>query len=94
MTAVCLTVNRTNIAITVNVAIFLRTAFFYITHLVATSELKSNISNVNLDRSKKKLFLYFDASHTNQSNNFFSYIVNIYKNLKSTDEKKCSFKHI
>ena len=32
------------------------------------SELKSNISNANLDRNKKKLFLYLDTNH---ANNFF-----------------------
>ena len=34
---------------------------------MAASELKSNISNVNL-KSKKKLFFYFDNSHANQTN--------------------------
>ena len=36
---------------------------------MAASELKSNISNVNLYKSKKELFLYFDNSHANQTNN-------------------------
>ena len=31
------------------------------------SELKSNISNANLDRNKKKLFLYLDTNHANQT---------------------------
>ena len=35
---------------------------------MAASELKSNISNVKLNKSKKKLFLYFDNGHTNQTN--------------------------
>ena len=35
---------------------------------MATSEFKSNISDVNLNNSKKKLFLYFDNSHANQTN--------------------------
>ena len=35
---------------------------------MAASELKSNISNVNLNKIKKKLFLYFDNSHANQTN--------------------------
>ena len=61
---------------------------------MAASELKSNISNANLDKNKKKLFLYFSTSHVNQANNFFSYIANINKNLKKTDEKKCCFKHV
>ena len=54
---------------------------------MAASELKPNISNVNLNKSKKKLFLYFDNSHANQTNTttkirFFLYIVNINENLK------------
>ena len=35
---------------------------------MATSKVKSNISNVNLNKIKKKLFLYFDKSHANQTN--------------------------
>ena len=31
-------------------------------------ELKSNISNINFNKSKKKLFFYFDNSHANQTN--------------------------
>ena len=51
---------------------------------MAASELKSNISNANLNKSKRKLFLYLDKSHTNQTNStkkvrFFSYIDNIKK---------------
>ena len=52
----------------VNISKILRTAFFYGTPLIAASELKSNISNVNLNKSKKKLFVYFDNSHANQTN--------------------------
>ena len=64
---------------------------------MAASELKSNISNANLNKSKKKLYLYFDDSHANQTNTtkkiwFFLYIVNINENLKKIDEKKCCFK--
>ena len=60
---------------------------------MAASELKSNVSNVKLNKTKKKLFLYSDNSHTNQTNTtekiwFFKYIVNINKNLKKIDEKK------
>ena len=51
-----------------NIAKFLKTNFFYRTPLKAASELKSNISNVILNKSKKKLFLYFDNSHANQTN--------------------------
>ena len=36
---------------------------------MALSELKSSINNANLDKNKKKLFLYFDNSHANQSTN-------------------------
>ena len=87
-----------NIGITVNIAIFLKIVFF-IEHLVAASELKSNISNANLDKIKKRLFLYFDNSHTNQTNNtekigFFSCIVNTNKNLRKADEEIYCFKHI
>ena len=56
---------------------------------MAASKLKSN-SNVNLDKNKKKLFLYFVTSHANQQQ-IFSYIVNMDEN---TGEKKCYFKGI
>ena len=46
---------------------------------MAASELKFNISNVNLKKSKKKLFLYFDNNHANQ---------------KKIDEKKRCFKRV
>ena len=36
---------------------------------MTASELKSNISNANLDKSK--LFLYFDTSHANQTKNSY-----------------------
>ena len=63
---------KLNIAIAVNIAIFLKTAFLYIAPLVAASELESNISNTNLDKNKKKLYLYFDTSDTSHANkNFF-----------------------
>ena len=58
-----------------NIAIFLKTVFLYITPLVAASELESNISNTNLDKNKKKLFLYFDTSHTNHANKIFFHIL-------------------
>ena len=35
---------------------------------MAAFELKSNISKENLNKSKKKLSLYFDDSHRNQTN--------------------------
>ena len=35
---------------------------------MAASELKSNIINVNLNKSKKMLFSYFDNKHANQTN--------------------------
>ena len=35
---------------------------------MAASELKSNISNLKLNKSKKKLYLHFDNSHANQTN--------------------------
>ena len=82
-------------AVTMNIAIFLKKAFFIEHPLVAASELKCNISNTNRDKNKKKLFLYFDTSHSNETNkHFFSYNININKNLKKTDEKKCCFKRI
>ena len=54
---------------------------------MAASELESNITHANRNKSKKRLFLYFDNSHGNQTNTtkkirFFSYIVNINENLK------------
>ena len=90
---------KLNITITVNVAVFLGTAFFYRTPLVAASELESNISKPNLNKNKKKLFLYFDNCHPNQPNTtkkiwFFSCIVNNNENLKKTDAKKCCFKRV
>ena len=65
-----------------------KSSFFYRTPLVATSELRSDVA-----------ILYFDNSHANQANatkkiRFSSYIVNIIKNLKKTDKKKCCFKCI
>ena len=51
-----------------NIVKLLRTAFFNRTPLMAASELKSNISKVNLNISKKKVFLYFDNSQANQTN--------------------------
>ena len=76
-----------------------KNSFLYRTPLLAASGLKSNISNTNLNKSKKKLSLYFDNSQANQTNTtkemvFFSYIVNINGNLKKIDEKKCCFKRI
>ena len=47
---------------------FSKNSFFYRTPLVAASELKSNISNAGVNKNKKKLFLYFDNSHENQTN--------------------------
>ena len=44
---------------------------FYRIPLVAASELKSNVCKANLDKNKKKLLLYFDTSHPNQTNIFF-----------------------
>ena len=65
---------------------------------MAASELKSNISNVNLNKSKKKLFLYFDNSHANQTNTtkntYFYTWLNINENLKKVDEKKRCFKRV
>ena len=34
---------------------------------MAASELKSNIGNVNLNKSKKKLFFHFNNSHANET---------------------------
>ena len=65
---------KLNIAVAVNIAIFIRKAFFYRTPLLAASELKSNISNSNLEKNEKKLSLYFNNSHPNQSNNFFFFM--------------------
>ena len=43
-------------------------SFFYRTPLVTASEFKSNISNANFDKNKKRLYLYFDNGHANQTN--------------------------
>ena len=43
---------------------FLETTFFR-TPLVAAFKLKSNISNANLDKNKRKLFFCFDTSDAN-----------------------------
>ena len=32
------------------------------------AQLKLNVSNTNLNKNKKKLFLHFDNSHANQTN--------------------------
>ena len=37
---------------------------------MAASELKSNISNVNLNKNRNKLFFYFDNSHSNMPKHF------------------------
>ena len=36
--------------------------------MVAPSELENNISYANLNKNKKKIFLYFDNSQANQTN--------------------------
>ena len=36
--------------------------------MVAPFELENNISNANLNKNKKKIFLYFDTSQANQTN--------------------------
>ena len=40
----------------VNIAKFLKTAFFYKTPLMAASELKPNVSNTNVNKNKKSYF--------------------------------------
>ena len=67
--------------------------------LVVASGLESNISNANLNKNKKKLFLYLHNSLANQRNTtkkiwFFSYIVNVNEKLKKTDEKTLFQAHI
>ena len=47
---------------------YVQEQLFYRKTVVTVSELESNISNTNFDRNKKKLFLYFDTSHGNQTN--------------------------
>ena len=75
----------------VNIAKFLRTAF-YIEHLWWLL-LDSNLilATQILTKTKKKLFLYFHISHTNQTNTSkkmcFSCTVNINENFKKIDEK-------
>ena len=65
----------------VNIAKFLRTAFSVDSDLILDG-LKSNISNANVNKNRKELFLYFHNSHTNEAKTtkkiwLFSYIVNI-----------------
>ena len=67
--------------------------FLHRTPLVVASENKPNISNTNLNKNQKMLFLYFDNSHAKRTNttkkmSFLKYIVNISENLKKTNEKK------
>ena len=64
---------------------------------MATSELKSNISNVNRNKSKRSYFyILIITTQTKQillkRYDFFSYIVNINENLKKIDDKKRCFK--
>ena len=63
---------------------------------MAASELKSNMSDVNLNKAKRSYFyILIIAMHTKQillKRYDFLYIVNISENLKKIDEKKC-FKH-
>ena len=66
MAGVCLIINSNNEYCNIS-----QSSFFYRTPLVAASEVKSNISNANLDKNKKKLLLYFDTSHANQNKYFF-----------------------
>ena len=66
MAGVCLIINSNNEYCNIS-----QSSFFYRTLLVAASEVKSNISNANLDKNKKKLLLYFDTSHANQNKYFF-----------------------
>ena len=64
---------------------------------MAAFVLKSNISNVNLNKSEKKLFFYFnDANQTNTTKKdmILLYVVNMNGNLKKINEKKCCFKHV
>ena len=80
----------------VNIAKFLRTDF-YIEHLrllLLNSNLILTMQIVT--KTKKKLFSYFDNSHTNQTNTtkymiFFIHF-NISENLKKINEKKSCLK--
>ena len=51
----------------------------WILQIAAACELKSKISKSNLEKNKKKLFLYLDTSHANQTNKIF-----VHKLLTST----------
>ena len=86
--------SKLNIPVAVNIAIFLKKAFLYRAPMLVASELKSNISNTNLEKNERKLSLCFDNSYPNQINFFFSYIVNINENLNKTAEKKYYFKRV
>ena len=73
----------------VDIEKFVRTAFSKIP-LVTASELKFDISKIILRKSQKKQTKQILLNRYD----FFSYIVNINKNLKKIDEKKGYFKHI
>ena len=76
-----------------------KNSFLHRTSLVALSGLKSNISNANLNKNEKQLFLYFDNSHTNQTDTtkkfFFFFFINsgFYLTLlsKATFSQRLSF---
>ena len=82
-----------NIATVVNLAIFLKTAFFIerLWWLLLNSNLI--LAMQILTKTKRSYFyILILASQTKQI--VFSYVVNIDENLKKTDEKKCYFEDI
>ena len=85
---------KLNIAITVNIAIFLKTASFieHIWWLLLNSKLI--LATHILTKTKwSNFYILIIATQTKQII-FFSYMTNINENLKKTDEKKCCFKDI
>ena len=89
----CLFNSKLNISITVNIAIFLRTAFF-IEHLWWLLLNSNLILATKILAKTNRSFFYILKSAMQTKQNIFSYSVNINKNLKKTDEKKCCFMHI
>ena len=89
----CLFNSKLNISITVNIAIILRTSFF-IEHLWWLLLNSNLILATKIVAKTKRSFFYILKSAMQTKQNIFSYSVNINKNLKKTDEKKCCFVRI
>ena len=51
--------SKLNIPVAANIAIFFKKAFLYRAPMLAASELKSNISNTNLEKKRKEAIVVF-----------------------------------